>query len=48
MTYLLDPEGGMKVLESMGQPPFIPCRVASEAELKTLPASLQKLATVNP
>jgi len=48
MTYLLDPEGGMKVLESMGQPPFIPCRVASDAELKTLPASLQKLATVNP
>jgi molybdate/tungstate transport system substrate-binding protein len=48
MTYLLDPHGGMKVLESMGQPPFIPCRVASEAELKTLPASLQKLATVNP
>jgi len=48
MSYLLDPEGGMKVLESMGQPPFIPCRVASEAELQSLPSSLQKLATVNP
>jgi len=48
MAYLLDAEGGMKVLESMGQPPFIPCRVASEAELQRLPTPLQKLAAVSP
>ena len=48
MAYLLDPEGGMKVLASMGQPPFIPCRVATQAELQMLPVSLQALATVKP
>jgi molybdate/tungstate transport system substrate-binding protein len=48
MAYLLDPEGGLKVLESMGQPPFIPCRVASEAELQALPSPLQSLVTVSP
>jgi molybdate/tungstate transport system substrate-binding protein len=48
MAYLLDPEAGLKVLESMGQPPFIPCRVASEAELQALPSPLQSLVTVSP
>ena len=48
MAYLLDPDGGMKVLEAMGQPPFIPCRVASEAEREALPPQLQPLVVVSP
>ncbi len=48
MAYLLDPERGMKVLDAMGQPPFIPGRVASETELQTLPAGLQALVEVSP
>ncbi|MCK9276034.1 MAG: tungstate ABC transporter substrate-binding protein WtpA [Syntrophales bacterium] len=46
LEYLLDPEGGLKILKDMGQPPFIPCRVPS-AEMKAmLPASLQKLVEI--
>ena len=41
MAYLLDPEGGLKILSDMGQPPFIPCRVPSADMLKMLPAVLQ-------
>jgi molybdate/tungstate transport system substrate-binding protein len=48
MAYLLKPDGGMKVLEAMGQPPLIPCRVASETELQALPAGLQPLVEVSP
>ena len=48
MAYLLDPEGGLKILEAMGQPPFVPGRVASETELRALPAPLQSLVKVNP
>jgi len=46
LQYMLDPEGGLKILKDMGQPPFIPCRVPTE-EMKTkLPSGLQKLVTV--
>ena len=46
LNYLLSPEGGLKTLQDMGQPPFIPARVTTE-EIKTdLPASLQKLVEV--
>jgi molybdate/tungstate transport system substrate-binding protein len=48
MSYLLDPQGGLKVLEQMGQPPFIPCRVASDEEKARLPEALQTLVTVKP
>lgn len=41
LDYLLDPEGGLKVLEEMGQPPFVPCRVPSEKMKITLPATLR-------
>jgi molybdate/tungstate transport system substrate-binding protein len=41
LDYLLDPEGGLKVLEEMGQPPFVPCRVPSEKIEMTLPATLR-------
>ena len=46
LDYLLDPEGGLKTLDAMGQPPFIPARVPS-AEMKSkLPEILQKRVTV--
>ena len=41
LNYMLDPEGGLKVLESMGQPPFIPCRVPTAEMYKQLPDILK-------
>ena len=40
LEYLLSPEGGLKVLESMGQPPFVPCRVISKEVQNSLPGAL--------
>ena len=46
LEYMLDPQGGLKVLKNMGQPPFIPCR-APTAEMKArLPKVLQDLVEV--
>ncbi|SCY47958.1 tungstate ABC transporter substrate-binding protein WtpA [Desulfoluna spongiiphila] len=47
LDYLLDPEKGLKVLKEMGQPPFVPCRVPSDAALSKLPADLKKRVEVN-
>ncbi|WP_461208238.1 tungstate ABC transporter substrate-binding protein WtpA [Desulfocurvus sp. DL9XJH121] len=41
LAYMFDPEGGLAVLKSMGQPPFVPVRVPTEAMHKSLPAPLQ-------
>jgi molybdate/tungstate transport system substrate-binding protein len=46
LEYLLDPDGGLKILKDMGQPPFVPCRVSSEKALNTLPESLKKLVEI--
>jgi len=46
LEYMLDPEGGLKVLKEMGQPPFVPCRVPTAEMQKSLPAELQKLVEV--
>jgi molybdate/tungstate transport system substrate-binding protein len=46
LQYLLDPEGGLKVLKDMGQPPFIPCRVPSAEMKASLPDALQGLVEV--
>jgi molybdate/tungstate transport system substrate-binding protein len=46
LEYLMSPDGGLKVLGEMGQPPFIPCRVPTEKEKSQLPASLQRLVEV--
>ena len=46
VEYLLDPDGGLEILEDMGQPPFIPARVPDEAMKKKIPDSLQKLVEV--
>lgn len=45
---LFSRSGGLMVLEGMGQPPFIPCRVQS-AEMKSLlPESLKTMVEVKP
>lgn len=46
LEFLLSPEGGLKVLVDMGQPPFIPARVLSEDVKQRLPGNLPKLVEV--
>lgn len=46
LTYMLDPQGGLKVLKEMGQPPFVPCRVPTEAMKARLPEGLKGLVEV--
>ncbi len=46
LEYLLAPEGGLKILDDMGQPPFIPCRVPTQEMKDRLPRQLQKLIEI--
>ena len=46
LDYLLDPNQGLKVLQEMGQPPFIPCRVPSDVEMAKLPAQIKNRVEV--
>ncbi|MBN1931131.1 MAG: tungstate ABC transporter substrate-binding protein WtpA [Desulfobacterales bacterium] len=46
LAYMLDPDGGLKILKDMGQPPFIPCRVPTEEMKIMLPSELKKLVEV--
>jgi molybdate/tungstate transport system substrate-binding protein len=46
LEYMLDPDGGLKILKDMGQPPFEPCRVPTEEMKKMLPAELRSLVEV--
>lgn len=46
LAFMLDPEGGMKVLAEMGQPPFVPARVPTAEMHAMLPASLKPLVEV--
>ncbi|MEA3347947.1 MAG: tungstate ABC transporter substrate-binding protein WtpA, partial [Pseudomonadota bacterium] len=43
LSYMLDPEGGLKILEEQGQPPIIPARVADQEVVIKLPTVLQAL-----
>ena len=43
MEYMLSPEGGLAVLEDVGQPPFIPCRISAGTESGTVPDGLAGL-----
>lgn len=46
LEYLLDPKEGLNILNEMGQPPFIPCRVET-AEIKaSLPIELRGLVEI--
>ena len=47
MEYLLSPEGGLKILKDMGQPPFIPSRVSDKETMDTLPAGVSKFVEIN-
>ena len=46
LQYMLDPQGGLKVLKDMGQRPFVPCRVPTEEMKGKVPSELQKLVVV--
>ena len=46
LEYLLAADGGLKVLQEMGQPPFVPCRVTTAAVKAALPGGLAKLVEV--
>jgi molybdate/tungstate transport system substrate-binding protein len=46
LAYLLDANGGLKILKDQGQPPIVPASVGSQAMHDALPASLKTLVTV--
>jgi molybdate/tungstate transport system substrate-binding protein len=46
LHYLLDPQGGLKTLKEMGQPPFVPCRVPTAQMKSSVPQQLQTLVEV--
>ena len=46
LEYLLDPAGGLKILEEMGQPVISPSQVSTEAAQKALPGKLPGLVGV--
>ena len=46
LAYMLDPNGGLKVLKGMGQPPFMPCRVPTDVMKNSLAAPLKSLVEV--
>jgi molybdate/tungstate transport system substrate-binding protein len=46
LEYMLAADGGLKVLKEMGQPPFVPCRVTTQAVRDVLPGNLAKLVEV--
>ena len=46
LQYLLDPKGGLEILKSMGQPPFVPCRVPNQTDHNSLPQELKQLVEV--
>ncbi len=46
LRYMLDPEGGLKVLKEMGQPPFVPVRVPTAEMESRLPSALRDMVEV--
>ncbi len=46
LKYLMDKEGGLKVLDEQGQPPFIPCTVPSDDMKKLVPDEIKTLVEV--
>jgi len=46
LKYMLAPDGGLKIMKEMGQPPFIPCRIPTAAMKEKLPAELTPLVEV--
>jgi molybdate/tungstate transport system substrate-binding protein len=46
LKYMLDPQGGLKILRDQGQPPFVPCRVPTDKMKALIPGELQGLVEV--
>ena len=46
LSFLLSPEHGLKTLESMGQPPFIPCRVPTQEMADNIPSDFADFVQV--
>jgi molybdate/tungstate transport system substrate-binding protein len=46
LKYMLDPQGGLKVLKDQGQPPFVPCRIPADKMKALIPGELQGLVEV--
>jgi len=46
LKYMLDPQGGLKILKDQGQPPFIPCRVPTDKMKSSITAELHGLVEV--
>lgn len=46
LAYMFDPQGGLKVLKDMGQPPFEPVRTTKDG-MANLPESLKKFVEIN-
>ena len=46
LQYMLDPQGGLKILKDQGQPPFVPSRVPTKEMKALVPVELQKLVEV--
>ncbi|MCK5540057.1 MAG: tungstate ABC transporter substrate-binding protein WtpA [Deltaproteobacteria bacterium] len=47
LDYMLDPEGGLKILEEQGQPPIIPARVVDQEVVTKLPTILKERVVVD-
>lgn len=43
LELLLSPDGGLAVLEELGQPPFVPVRLSSKTDPAAVPASIRSL-----
>lgn len=46
LEFLLSPEYGLKTLKSMGQPPFIPCRVPTQKMADSIPSGIASFVEV--
>ncbi|NOR24460.1 MAG: tungstate ABC transporter substrate-binding protein WtpA [Desulforhopalus sp.] len=46
LSFLLSPDNGLKILQDLGQPPFVPARVSSEEMRKLLPVPLASVVEV--
>ncbi len=46
LQYMLDPDGGLKILEELGQPPFEPARIPTKEGFDALPEALRPLVEV--
>ena len=46
LEFLLSPDHGLKTLKSMGQPPFVPCRVPTQKMADSIPSGIAAFVEV--